>query len=85
MEYCTLGDLSMFIKKKGEIGHEGRRFGNRTVKGIDDDALLIGQGLNLKGEIGQAPENRFNLAGKWGGLQEIVVRHFLGQLGLLAI
>jgi serine/threonine protein kinase len=47
MEYCVLGDLSIFIKKRGQINQEG---------------------LN------------YSLSGPWGGLQEVAVRNFLGQL-----
>ncbi|KAI8913738.1 kinase-like domain-containing protein, partial [Powellomyces hirtus] len=51
MEYCSLGDLSHYIKRRGLVG-------GATVEG-----------------------GQWNpLSGPWGGLNEIVVRHFLRQL-----
>ncbi|KAJ3149807.1 Serine/threonine-protein kinase [Geranomyces variabilis] len=51
MEYCALGDLSQYIKRKG------------LVAGVTVDAGAWNP-----------------LSGPWGGLNEIVVRHFLRQL-----
>ncbi|KAJ3163242.1 Serine/threonine-protein kinase [Geranomyces michiganensis] len=51
MEYCSLGDLSQYIKRKG------------LVAGFTGDAGAWNP-----------------LSGPWGGLNEIVVRHFLRQL-----
>lgn len=52
MEYCSLGDLSNYIKRRG---------------------LVAGASV----EAGQWN----SLSGPWGGLNEVVVRHFLQQLG----
>ncbi|KAJ1561818.1 Serine/threonine-protein kinase, partial [Nowakowskiella sp. JEL0078] len=48
MEYCSMGDLSAFIKRSGRIAGT--------------------EGITLP------------LSGPWGGLSELVVRHFLKQL-----
>jgi serine/threonine-protein kinase ULK/ATG1 len=48
MEFCSHGDLSMFIKKKG---------------------------------ISNSTHESINFSGLWGGLDEFVIRYFLGQLG----
>ncbi|KAJ3127456.1 Serine/threonine-protein kinase [Nowakowskiella sp. JEL0407] len=47
MEYCSMGDLSAFIKKKGKI------------PGVTNPEIY---------------------AGHWGGLSDVIVRHFLKQI-----
>ncbi|KAI8808872.1 hypothetical protein BJ742DRAFT_253282 [Cladochytrium replicatum] len=68
MEYCSMGDLSGYIKKRGQ------------VPGMMD---LIVAGGNASGASVDAAYNQAmlgSIAGPWGGLNEAVVRHFLHQI-----
>jgi hypothetical protein len=78
MAYCSAGDLSVYIKQKGRVvglssssSHQSSSSSRRDQKGkgrVQDDA-----GAGEEEELYPHP--------KEGGLNEVVVRCFLGQLG----
>ncbi|KAI9317365.1 kinase-like domain-containing protein, partial [Zopfochytrium polystomum] len=68
MEFCSMGDLSAYIKKRGVVvplsvdgSEESPR--TRTIQNIVTSDPTVNP-----------------IAGAWGGLNEMVVRHFLLQL-----
>ncbi|KAI8813613.1 hypothetical protein BJ742DRAFT_788937 [Cladochytrium replicatum] len=68
MEYCSMGDLSRYIKKRGQ------------VPGMMD---LVVAGTNATGASSDNAYNQAaisSIAGPWGGLNEAVARHFLHQI-----
>ncbi|KAJ1560380.1 Serine/threonine-protein kinase ulk2 [Cladochytrium tenue] len=65
MEFCSLGDLSAYIKRKGVI----------SPTSVDDEEPVRPSNQAAASDPAVNP-----IAGAWGGLNELVVRHFLHQL-----
>ncbi|KAI8848826.1 hypothetical protein BC829DRAFT_393120 [Chytridium lagenaria] len=64
MEYCSMGDLSVYIKRKGMVMVND---GSGTMQPSQLPPPITDPSLNP-------------IAGSWGGLNEFVVRHYLKQL-----
>ncbi|KAJ3195025.1 Serine/threonine-protein kinase ulk2 [Irineochytrium annulatum] len=80
MEYCSMGDLSLYIKRKGSFpssANHGVGAGSNPQGGSSADPV-INSIVPLPQPITDPNVNP--LAAPWGGLNEVVVRHYLRQL-----
>ena len=70
-----MGDLSAYIKKKGDV-----RIHAAVFKSPNDSTPTD---LSKSSKSTSSSDPLINhIAGPWGGLNEYVVRHFLLQLGI---
>lgn len=85
MEWCAWGDLSGFIKLKGLRGLSAAKDGT-TADTPDTVKRRVAKGFDIQSMIekvdggGKLDLEDLNIAGIWGGLDEVVVKYFLGQL-----
>ncbi|KAJ3349484.1 Serine/threonine-protein kinase [Entophlyctis luteolus] len=73
MEFCCLGDLSAYIKKKGNVVP----YTSPAISSVSDTYPSNSIRTQASAYGSQGPTS---LASPWGGINEVVIRHFLSQL-----